>query len=216
VESWHRFYDPVTGRYVSADPIGLAGGMNLYAYVQNDPVNWVDPWGLVTLNEARTNLIQQKVEPTGQVFMGIQSYSDTQIFNEWLKMEKKLGAWWESTTKCPEKICVNEDGKATNPNSEIWSDPNVGLISGIILNHFHEGAVYEIRSMKNEAGSPHGNQCTYDSKGNLIKDIPAAGSADLYGPNNDFSKHQHHDVGTYNLAHKLGRVKDYYSVRPIW
>ena len=46
--NWHRFYDPGTGRYISADPIGLAGGMNLYAYVQNDSVNWVDPWGLYT------------------------------------------------------------------------------------------------------------------------------------------------------------------------
>jgi hypothetical protein len=41
-----RFYDPETGRYISADPIGLAGGMNLYAYVENDPVNFVDPLGL--------------------------------------------------------------------------------------------------------------------------------------------------------------------------
>lgn len=45
--SWHRFYDPSIGRYISADPIGLAGGINLYAYVGGDPVNWVDPWGLI-------------------------------------------------------------------------------------------------------------------------------------------------------------------------
>jgi RHS repeat-associated protein len=44
--NWHRFYDPETGRYISADPIGLAGGMNLYAYVENDPINFVDPLGL--------------------------------------------------------------------------------------------------------------------------------------------------------------------------
>jgi RHS repeat-associated protein len=47
--NWHRFYDPETGRYVSADPIGLDGGINLYAYVENDPVNWVDPWGLLAI-----------------------------------------------------------------------------------------------------------------------------------------------------------------------
>jgi len=44
--NWHRYYDPEIGRYVSADPIGLDGGINLYAYVHNDPVNAVDPWGL--------------------------------------------------------------------------------------------------------------------------------------------------------------------------
>jgi uncharacterized protein RhaS with RHS repeats len=44
--SWHRFYDPETGRYISVDPIGLQGGMNLYAYVENDQVNKIDPLGL--------------------------------------------------------------------------------------------------------------------------------------------------------------------------
>jgi uncharacterized protein RhaS with RHS repeats len=45
VISWHRFYDPETGRYITADPIGLAGGINLYAYVGGNPVNSVDPKG---------------------------------------------------------------------------------------------------------------------------------------------------------------------------
>jgi RHS repeat-associated protein len=44
--NWHRFYDPETGRYISADPIGLAGGINLYAYTGGDPINWIDPEGL--------------------------------------------------------------------------------------------------------------------------------------------------------------------------
>jgi len=44
--NWHRFYDPETGRYISADPIGLDGGMNLYAYTSGDPINEIDPWGL--------------------------------------------------------------------------------------------------------------------------------------------------------------------------
>ena len=46
--NWNRFYDPEVGRYISADPIGLAGGMNLYAYVGGNPVNLVDLKGLST------------------------------------------------------------------------------------------------------------------------------------------------------------------------
>jgi RHS repeat-associated protein len=46
VKSWHRFYDPTTGRYISADPSGLVGGINLYGYAFANPVNLVDPLGL--------------------------------------------------------------------------------------------------------------------------------------------------------------------------
>ena len=41
-----RWYDPAQGRFISEDPIGLAGGINNYAYAANDPVNLSDPTGL--------------------------------------------------------------------------------------------------------------------------------------------------------------------------
>jgi len=40
-----RWYDPVTGRWLSKDPIGISGGLNLYAFCGNNPVNFVDPMG---------------------------------------------------------------------------------------------------------------------------------------------------------------------------
>ena len=41
-----RFYDPQLGRFISEDPIGLAGGINTFAYVGNNPQNGRDPSGL--------------------------------------------------------------------------------------------------------------------------------------------------------------------------
>ena len=41
-----RYYDPSAGRWLTRDPIGYAGGSNLYGYVSGDPVNNVDPSGL--------------------------------------------------------------------------------------------------------------------------------------------------------------------------
>ena len=40
-----RYYAPECGRFVSQDPIGLAGGINLYQYAPN-PLSWIDPLGL--------------------------------------------------------------------------------------------------------------------------------------------------------------------------
>jgi RHS repeat-associated protein len=42
----NRYYDPQTGRFTQEDPIGLAGGVNLYGFADGDPVSYSDPYGL--------------------------------------------------------------------------------------------------------------------------------------------------------------------------
>jgi RHS repeat-associated protein len=57
----NRWYDPQTGRFLTQDPIGLAGGVNLYAYAGNNPVSFSDPFGLTC--EVKGHCTQSDVGP---------------------------------------------------------------------------------------------------------------------------------------------------------
>jgi RHS repeat-associated protein len=62
-----RYYDPMLGRFVSRDPIGLAGGINRYAYVNGNPVNLVDPWGRAALPPDVLQTLNSNKSYTGEV-----------------------------------------------------------------------------------------------------------------------------------------------------
>ena len=75
-QNYFRNYDPATGRYVQSDPIGLAGGINTYAYADNAPTIYTDPLGLWSIGiEGYAGLgggVMFGRDPaTGQAFLNI-------------------------------------------------------------------------------------------------------------------------------------------------
>jgi RHS repeat-associated protein len=44
-QNWMRDYDPTTGRYMQADPLGLVDGASVYGYARGNPGRWIDPRG---------------------------------------------------------------------------------------------------------------------------------------------------------------------------
>ena len=65
-----RFYDPNLQRWLNRDPVGEAGGINLYSFVASDPLNLIDPFGLKegdkypTQKDAAKDCLTQIYKPT--------------------------------------------------------------------------------------------------------------------------------------------------------
>jgi RHS repeat-associated protein len=47
--NYERDYDPATGRYIESDPVGPYSDINTYNYAANNPLTWIDPYGLYKL-----------------------------------------------------------------------------------------------------------------------------------------------------------------------
>ncbi len=62
--NYFRYYNPQTGRYITPDPIGLWGGVNLFAYVRGNPLRWVDSLGLV--DDMTLTYFYQLLSKTGE------------------------------------------------------------------------------------------------------------------------------------------------------
>ena len=83
--NYFRDYDGTSGRYSQSDPIGLAGGVNTYAYVEGNPVSYADPEGLQKGPMPQGTMYRGTGDINGQIWIGnqmrngaIQNYSSIQ------------------------------------------------------------------------------------------------------------------------------------------
>jgi RHS repeat-associated protein len=77
-----RYYDPKIGRFISQDPIGFAGGVNLYPYVGNRPTTLSDPLGLDPPGDVIWNLYLQWSKEQGQGRSFDEWYNDPKTTDE--------------------------------------------------------------------------------------------------------------------------------------
>ncbi len=110
---YNRYYDPNTGRFTTEDPIGIAGGLNLYRAFGNNPVSYVDPWGLMIW-------IQGYNAPhsgtNSNILLDLNKLLDIWIFmsegvrNEIIKGNRKTDeCYWDCVNRCMKKRGIDFD-----------------------------------------------------------------------------------------------------------
>jgi len=112
----HRAYSCSLKRFISADPLGIDGGVNLYVYCGNNPINRIDPYGLAWYNDWHYDRNENN-----------QSVSLQEAQDQWTQMSDdksiyhRMGSGNEDNLKF-----VSPDGSSEavfNPNGTVVTDP---------------------------------------------------------------------------------------------
>ena len=95
--NYFRYYDPQTGRYITSDPIGLAGGLNTFGYVEGNPLNWFDPDGLIgrgrdTVGLALRNaILKGDVKEINMILQDVMKLSGKELSKKAQQCASKVG-----------------------------------------------------------------------------------------------------------------------------
>ena len=235
----YRHYSPSLGRFLSRDPIEEQGGLNLYAFVENNPVHKWDRLGCA--------IPQLGAGPDAGILSSTRNCAERIVaFEKWIENEKKDLSWIDKLPRCPTKlscrwayrmitVVVNTGFvcsfqkkifECSSPNPDLWT-----LTMNIIFKCFsesgHPGGKYELRTVPKPEYKGTGNQCIYDGNGYLVSTHPTAGTVDKCSPDGKgiigcILGHRKEDVLPFKEAKALDEdcggngfyEQLYYTVRP--
>ena len=211
-------YSPPLGRFLSRDPLPLNGQpdiltdgdwfgdrltmmRNLYAYVDNKPLGFVDPSGLVNFDiipdQNTGGSDPTSLHPIPIAQRDCVLWAQKQTNQTWLNL----------LPDCECQLCI-VNGKPMNPNARIWTDPNTDHKNF----GFHLTAEWCMRSHARPNKS--GQQCCYDKSGRLITGGEDAGTPDKTSPDASILQHQIDDVNPFRSCKAAGMIDIYLKYRP--
>lgn len=167
-----RDYEPRTGRYVEADPMGLWGGDNVYTYGLNNPLSFIDPlgleagvtiwqpvgWGSSSFGHVSTDIngTTYSYGPNGMTTLPTKDYREKNNFRDGAEVKLKLTPQQEAALK---RCLSKPQGDYSSTGNNCGSPPQ--------------------RCLK-ELGIDTGNQTLPVSLGNRLLDMPVSNGANHY------------------------------------
>ncbi|WP_321572979.1 RHS repeat-associated core domain-containing protein [Hafnia alvei] len=146
----NRYYDPAMKRYLTQDPVGLAGGLNPYLYVDADPISRLDPLGLKGMPSSDTTTTgDRNPEPKTRL---------PRSNGHW-EGEPGNGDWYSDLPEVNEitggKPIPFKDGR---PDFSEWSEGQIEFESGVLNgsdNDFDEVYKYlqKIKGLNNKTAA---------------------------------------------------------------
>ncbi len=147
--NYFRDYDATIGRYVQSDPIGLAGGINTYAYVGANPLKWTDPTGLKSrvccrdipgigvfgFRHCYVETLGRSGSTTtfgliGGSLSGQPSFTGSIFINNGFDVGGVCGEWVD---ECTTDQCVKDESDFyPNPSQYLYTGPNSNTFAGTI------------------------------------------------------------------------------------
>jgi RHS repeat-associated protein len=172
-----RAYDPNLGRWLNRDPLGERGGLNLYGYAGNNPICFVDPFGLVWYNPASWAPIVAVGNAVGDFYSKYldipnqQENYDRNQYNFALPEENMIAAYNQQ------------------PNTpDFWTQ------LGDVPSQCHQEGTQPSQG-NNKYVSPNGHyEAVYDASNNLITSGPNIGTYNFYNADSDPVAHFTNDV----------------------